>query len=69
MTKVSSLFNVDGKQRFTPADMRRVVLLSDFSKASVTYLQSDINNPEMVALPSHDSVPYWQGSGTDYALS
>ena len=69
MTKVSSLFNVDGKQRFTPADMRRVVLLSDFSKASVTYLQSDINNPEMVALPSHDSVPYWQGSGEDYALS
>lgn len=69
MTKVSSLFNVDGKQRFTPADMRRVVLLSDFSKASVTYLQSDINNPEMVALPSHDSVPYWQGSGADYALS
>ncbi len=69
MTKVSSLFNVDGKQRFTPADMRRVVLLSDFSKASVTYLQADINNPDMVALPSHDSVPYWQGSGVDYALA
>lgn len=69
MTKVSSLFNVDGKQRFTPADMRRVVLLSDFSKASVTYLQADINNPDMVALPSHDSVPYWQGSGVDYALT
>ncbi|WP_457831496.1 hypothetical protein, partial [Staphylococcus aureus] len=40
MTKVSTLFNVDGKQRFTPADMRRVVLLSDFSKASDTFLLS-----------------------------
>jgi hypothetical protein len=69
MSKVSKLFNVGGKERFTPADMRRCVLLSDFSKAAVTYLQADIQSPEMVALPAHDPVPYWQGSGTDYALS
>ena len=41
----------------------------DFSKAAVTYLQADIQSPEMVALPAHDPVPYWQGSGLDYALS
>lgn len=69
MSKISKLFNVGGKERFTPADMRRCVLLSDFAKASVTYLQADIQSPEMVALPQHDAVPYWQGSGTDYALS
>ena len=69
MSKVSKLFNVGGKERFTPADMRRTVLLSDFSKAAVTFLQADIQSPEMVALPQHDAVPYWQGSGTDYALS
>ena len=69
MSKISKLFNVGGKERFTPADMRRCVLLSDFSKAAVTYLQADIQSPEMVALPAHDSVPYWQGSGTDYQLS
>lgn len=69
MSKISKLFNVGGKERFTPADMRRCVLLSDFSKAAVTYLQADIQSPEMVALPAHDPVPYWQGSGTDYALS
>ncbi|MGL6086624.1 MAG: hypothetical protein ACRC29_11995, partial [Enterobacterales bacterium] len=34
MSKVSALFNVGGKERFTPADMRRCVLLSDFAKAS-----------------------------------
>ena len=69
MSKISKLFNVGGKERFTPADMRRCVLLSDFSKAAVTYLQADIQSPEMVALPAHDPVPYWQGSGTDYMLS
>lgn len=69
MTKVSTLFNVDGKQRFTPADMRRIVLLSDFAKASTTYVQSEAPNPDMLALPQHDSVPYWQASGVDYSLS
>lgn len=69
MSKISKLFNVGKKERFTPADMRRCVLLSDFSKAAVTYLQADIQSPDMVALPAHDAVPYWQGSGTDYALS
>lgn len=69
MSKVSKLFNVGGKERFTPADMRRTVLLSDFSKAAVTFLQADIQSPELVALPQHDAVPYWQGSGTDYALT
>ena len=69
MSKISKLFNVGGKERFTPADMLRCVLLSDFSKAAVTYLQADIQSPEMVALPAHDPVPYWQGSGVNYALS
>ena len=69
MSKISKLFNVGAKERFTPADMCRCVLLSDFSKAAVTYLQADIQSPEMVALPAHDPVPYWQGSGTDYALT
>ncbi|MGC8054809.1 hypothetical protein, partial [Salmonella enterica] len=51
------------------ADMRRVVLLSDFSKASDTFLLSVTENADRVTLPAHDSVPYWQGSGEDYALA
>lgn len=66
MTRVSTLFNVGGRPRFTPVDMQRVVLLSDFSKASETFVISDSFNPERVTLPKHDSVPYWQGSGTNY---
>ena len=68
MSKVSALFNVGGKERFTPADLRRCVLLSDFAKAAVTFMQADIQSPEMVSLPAHDAVPYWQGSGADYGL-
>ena len=68
MSKVSTLFNVGGKERFTPKDMQHVVLLSDFSKASETYLLSNTFNQERVALPAHESVPFWQGSGTGYSF-
>ena len=69
MSKVSTLFNVGGKERFTPKDMQHVVLLSDFSKASETYLLSGAFNQERVTLPTHESVPFWQGSGTGYSFA
>lgn len=69
MSKISVLFNSGKKQRFTPDDMKRVVLLSDFAKASDILLLSDTRNPDRITLPAHDSVPYWQGSGTDYGLT
>lgn len=68
MTKVSKLFNAGGQARFTPKDLQNVVLLSDFAKASETFLLSDTRNPEKVTLPEHDSVPFWQGSGTSYSF-
>lgn len=63
---VSSLFNIGGKDRFTPADMLHVVLLTDFASAAKTYLYSDTRHNEFVTLPNHETVPYWQGSGTAY---
>ena len=66
---ISELFNIGGKQRFTPRDLLHVVLLNDFAKASEVYLQSDTFHNELVALPNYESVAYWQGSGTSYALS
>lgn len=68
MTRISTLFNVGAQPRFTPSDLQRVVLLSDFAKASETYVLADSQNPDKVTLPKHDSVPYWQGSGTDYGF-
>lgn len=69
ITKISNLFNIGGKDRFTPKDVLRCVLLSDFKKASEVFLKSDLYNEQYATLPESDSVPYWQGSGTSYAFS
>ena len=69
ITKISKLFNIGGKDRFTPKDVLRCVLLSDFKKASEVFLKSDLYNEQYATLPESDSVPYWQGSGTNYAFN
>lgn len=68
MGSISTLFNVGGKARFTPSDMLHTVLLSDFAKAAQTYLYSDTYNKEQVLLPKAETVPSWQGTGTDYGF-
>lgn len=68
MGKLSTLFNVGKKERFTPSDMLKVVMLSDFEKAASTYLYADTWHNENVKLPTAETVPYWQGSGTDYSF-
>ena len=68
MSKISTLFNVEKAERFTPKDLQHIVLLSDFAKASETFLASNTQNAEMVALPKHETVPYWQGSGLAYSF-
>lgn len=69
ITKISTLFNIGGKERFTPKDVLRCVLLSDFKKASEVFLKSGLYNEQYATLPESDSVPYWQGSGTSYAFN
>jgi len=69
ITKISKLFNIGGKERFTPKDVLRCVLLSDFKKASEVFLKSDLYNEQYATLPESDSVPYWQGSGETYAFN
>lgn len=66
LQSISTLFNVGGKERFTPKDMLHVVLLSDFAKAAQTYLYSDTFNRGDVLLPQAETVPFWQGSGENY---
>ena len=69
MRSMSKLFNVGGKARFTPSDMLHVVMLAEFQTGVSTYLQSDTYHDQFVALPKAESVPFWQGSGTDFAFS
>lgn len=69
MSKISNLFNIGGKDRFTPSDMLHVVMLADFKKAANVYLQSDVFHDSFTELPNADVVPYWQGSGTGYGFN
>lgn len=64
----STLFNMNGKPKFTPKDMLHIVLLSEFKHASDVYLQSGTFNEHFTALPESELVPFWQGSGTDYSF-
>ena len=66
LQSISTVFNVGGKERFTPKDMLHVILLSDFAKAAQTYLYSDAYNRADVLLPQAETVPFWQGSGKNY---
>ena len=68
MSRISTLFNVEGKERFTPDSSKLTVLLADFSKASDILLASNTFNADRVVLPSHDVVPFWQGSGLGYGF-
>ena len=69
MTRMSTLFNVGGKQRFTPKDLQHIVMLSEFAAAADVYLQSDTFHDEYTKLVNAERVPFWQGSGTDYAFT
>lgn len=65
---ISTLFNVGGKERFTPKDILHTVLLSDFAAAAKTYLYADTYHNDNVLLPQAETVASWQGTGKDYAF-
>ena len=69
LQSISKLFNVGGKERFTPKDALHTVLLSDFAKGAQAYLYADTKNMEQVLLPNAESVASWQGSGQDYGFA
>lgn len=68
LSRMSTLFNVGGKERFTPRDLLHVVMLTDFVAGSEIYLQSSTFHDELVKLPNYEEVPYWQGSGKKYTF-
>ncbi len=69
ISKISRLFNIGGKERFTPADRLHFVTLADFQQAADVFLQSGVYHDEFTKLPAAETVPYWQGSGTGYAIT
>lgn len=68
LSRISTLFNIGGKDRFTSNDMLHVIMLSDFKASANSYLQSDTFHNEFTKLPNAETVPYWQGSGSDFSF-
>ena len=64
--RISTLFNVGGKDRFTPTDKQMLILNSDFAAFEDVYLSSDVYHNEIVKIPNYSTVPYWQSSGKNF---
>lgn len=70
MSRMSTLFNVGGKPRFTPKEDLNIIMLQDFYANMRVNLASDTYNKEDLLLPTDiTTIPYWQGSGEDYSDS
>ena len=69
MRAMSQIFNVGKQPRFTPTDLSHIVLLEDFASGADIFLQSNTFHNELSALPTAETVPYWQGSGTGFGFT
>lgn len=69
LTRMSTLFNIGAMERFTPKDLQHVVMLSEFRAAADVFLQSNTFHDEYTKLINAETVPFWQGSGTDFAFA
>lgn len=70
LSKMSTLFNIGGMQRFTPTDLLHIIYLDEFKQAAGSYLYDAANqfNSESIKFPEAETVPFWQGSGQTYAF-
>ena len=69
ISRISTLFNIGKRDRFTTAEDTNLILLNDFVNSSNVFLQADVDHNEFTGLKSFDTVPYWQGSGKNYDFS
>lgn len=69
MKTASKNFNIEKKLCFTDTEHMHIVGLSEIVRSYQMYLESDTYNKELVSLPAIEVVPFWQGSGTDYAFT
>ena len=69
LTGFSTLFNMGGKERFTPISDQKFIMLDQFKSRARAYLYGPTFNADEVRLPDSETVPYWQGSGSDYSFA
>ena len=69
ITRISKLFNIGKRERFTNEANTNLILLNDFVNSSDVFLQADVRHNEFTDLKAVDTVPYWQGSGSGFGFS
>lgn len=69
VSRISTLFNIEGKERFTNTENKNLILLTDFVNSSNVFLQADIRHNELTGVNNFDTVPYWQGSGNNFTFN
>ena len=69
IARISKLFNIGKRERFTNAENTNLLLLNDFVNSSNVFLQADVKHNEFTGIKGVDTVPYWQGSGTSYGFN
>ena len=69
ITRISKLFNIGKRERFTNEENTNLILLNDFVNSSDAFLQADVRHNEFTGLKGVDTVPYWQGSGKGFGFS
>lgn len=68
MGRMSTIFNIEGEQRFTPKSELKIVALDRFVKSADVFLQSDVWHNEFTKLPGMETVTDWQGTGRDFSF-
>lgn len=69
ISRISTLFNIGKRSRFTNVEESNLILLNDFVNSTNVFLQPDVQHNELTKVTSFDTVPYWQGSGQSYSFS
>lgn len=65
----TSIYNIGGKRRHTPADRLHVICLADFAESVKNVAYGNTFHKEFVELPGYDEVPFWQAPGTGFAYA
>lgn len=66
MQKMSEAFNTAQYKRFTPKDRLVFQVLGAFENRLLRVAASNTYHDSIVSLPLHETVPYWEGSGTTF---
>lgn len=70
MRGMNTLYNIGGQTRFTSADRLHTVMLSAFADAAGVFLYDGTGQfrTDNLSLGSIETIPYWQGIGTDFGV-